>query len=129
MNLEAFAKQVALADPLLIVDRTVFVHALPADVSTGAMLRLYFGGTDIDHYLPGYRKGTFQVIVRAPVYKTAKALMDKVVISLTRQTDAFDEMQINYIRPRSEPFLYPLSAGNRWEFATNFDACYVLPGY
>jgi hypothetical protein len=130
MKLDAFADK--LQTEGLDLMGGVFVHSKPAD-QDGVMLREYYGGTEISGEFPGWRKGTFQVIVSCSAYQTGMALAEAISAKWNTDLDTVAKpfvvpgiSQINYLRPRAEPFVYPLSAGNKWEFLVNFDACYVL---
>lgn len=130
MKLEAIATKLAGEGLGLVQAQNLFVHHMPADTTPGVMLRFYFGGTDIDPELPGYRKTSFQMIVRDSDYARGMALANSISTALNSDTTASaftipGITQVNYIRPRSEPFVYPLSAGSQWEFLVTFDACYV----
>lgn len=132
MNLEAFAAKLESDGHGLTRATSIFVHSKPAD-KDGVMLREYFGGTGIDPELPGMRKGPFQLIVTTGNYQQGKALAEAISAKWNTDDPANPKpfvitgiTKVNYLRPRSEPFVYPLSPGNRWEFLVNFEACYVL---
>lgn len=130
MKLEAVADKLVSAGLGLVVGKNLFVHHIPADATPGVMLRFYFGGTDIDPELPGYRKTSFQMIVRDSNYARGMNLAKSISTVLNSDTTPAalsipGITQVNYIRPRSEPFVYPLSAGSQWEFLVTFNACYV----
>jgi hypothetical protein len=126
MNLEAIAAKIAELEPTLIVGENLFVHGFPPDVEFGAMLRLAFGGTDLDHELPGYIKAEFQFIVRGRTYdqtvNIAKSVQEKLNLYNATITGI---TKVNYIRPKMEPFIFPTSPGHMWEALVNFEVCYL----
>lgn len=106
--------------------RTIFVNNMPADAPTAVLLRPSFGGTPIDHELPGFVKGSFMLIVRAKRYEEGETLMKAAMTALTRQDEFTDAgMRVNYLRPQHEPLVYAPSRGGLVEFTTDIDACYV----
>ncbi|HEO0817036.1 minor capsid protein [Acinetobacter baumannii] len=104
--------------------KTVFINMLPIDVPLGVLLRNSLSGTEIDYELPGYFRTEFQVIVRAGSYPAGEALMDKVFNTLTLNDRQLGNMHFNYIRPRTEPVVFPLSDGNLLEFSAYFDVSF-----
>lgn len=107
--------------------KTIFINMLPIDVSLGVLLRNDLNGTDIDYELPGYSKARFQAIVRAPGYPQGEALMEKLTAALTLNNTTIGQYRFNYMRPRTEPVVFPLSEGNLLEFSVYFDvSCYKV---
>ena len=107
------------------VAKTIYVNMLPIDVSLGILLRNDLNGVEIDYELRGYSKFRFQAIVRAPSYFQGENLMQKLSDALTLVNTQIDEYHFNYIRPRTEPVVFPLSEGNFLEFSIYLDAsCY-----
>jgi hypothetical protein len=126
MNLEAIAAKISELEPALIVGQNLFVHGFPPDLDSGAMLRLAFGGTDIDHELPGFIKGEFQFIVRGKTYTETDTLATSVQTKLNlNEVPITGFTKVYYIRPKIEPFIYPKSPGAMWEALVNFDVCYI----
>jgi hypothetical protein len=107
--------------------RTIFVNMMPAECEDGILVRQYFGGTKIDHELPGYRKTTFMLICRSKDYERAETLIEQAVTALTiKEETERDGIVWKFMRPDTEPFVYPLSVGGLLEFQVNIDAAYVL---
>lgn len=108
------------------IGRDLFVNSIPAEAN-GVLLRQYFGGTKIDHYLPGYRKTSYMLIVRAVEYAAALELINAAVAAVTFERDTeIDGVVFKFMRPDMEPFPYAFSPGDRIEFVVNIDCCYVV---
>lgn len=108
------------------IGKSIFINMMPPD-APGILLRQYFGGTRIDHELPGYRKTTFMLIARANEYTEGEALINDAVKALTIEiSEEKAGVYWNYMRPETEPFVYAESPGAAIEFQVNIDACYVL---
>jgi len=125
MNLESIAERIE-AQSVATRGRDLFLNLMPGEIPVGLLLKEPFGGTEIDHELPGYRKASFQIISRSEDYAEAKELIEQAVEALTMVDTALTDMQVHYMRPRHEPFTFPLTVGNRLEFLVNMDLCYVI---
>jgi hypothetical protein len=124
VNLNPIAKRIEDAS-VAIRGRDLFINMMPAD-KTGILLRDYFGGTAIDHYLPGFFKASFMVIVRHPSYQSAEQLIKRAVAALiVEQKTTVEGVVFHYIRPRGLPFTYAPSPGQNHEFAVNMDCCFI----
>jgi hypothetical protein len=109
------------------IKRNIFINFMPGDVKEGILLRDGFSGTKINHYLPGFHKTDFQLIVRAVKFQDGEALIEAAILALTINTRAiYGNMDIHNMRPRSLPFSYPLSPGNITEFVTQIDVAYNI---
>lgn len=124
MNLEAIAARLE-AQSLGVRGTSIYIHFMPAD-ATGILLRDPTSGTKIDYELPGYRKTSFQLIVRNKAFVEGKTLINAAAAALTLGEALLPNMAIKYMRPTHEPISFPLSAGNNNEFVVNIDACYVI---
>lgn len=103
------------------------VFYMPEDFSEGVVLLPDLTGALIAHEMPGFRKGRFQVIVRAPNHISGEALADDMVRKLTMlNVEIHPTVLVNYIRARHDPIPYQKSKGGYFEFSTNFDFCAVL---
>jgi hypothetical protein len=127
MSLETIALILEDAD-CGIRGENIFVNMIPSEVVEGILLRQPFGGFMIDHELPGFRNTSFGLIVRSREYSSGLALIEKATnaLSVTGETMWGTNMQVKFARPRHEPFVYPLSVGNLFEFITNIDLAYVI---
>lgn len=123
MNLLPLATELQ-AKKIGTMGKTVFINMLPIDVPLGVLLRNSLSGTEIDYELPGYFRTDFQVIVRAGSYQAGEALMEKVFNALTFSDRQLGDMHFNYMRPRTEPVVFPLSEGNLLEFSAYFDVSF-----
>lgn len=103
----------------------IFINFMPAE-KTGLLLRYPFGGVMIDHDLPGYRKGSFQLIARGKDYETALELINQAIAALEMEEADLTGLRVKYMRPRHDPFTFPTSVGNNVEFLVNIDVCYVI---
>lgn len=106
--------------------KTIFINHLPAQVPIGILLREGYGGTPINHELPGYRRADFMVVVRGSNYDSCQALIEQVMTTLNFEDIEFDGLLFRYLRPATEPVVYPLSVGGLYEFVVQFDAVYVI---
>lgn len=125
MNLEAIASKLQLEN-VGKKGRSIFINSMPADAETGILLRIPFVGTEIDYELPNYRKTKFNVATRAKDYREAETLMRKVMACLTLSEVALENMDVRYIRPRTEPVPFPVTPAGQFEFLVIFDAVYVI---
>jgi len=107
--------------------KSLFVNMLPAEARQAVLVRSPLNGTPINYELPGYYRAGFTVIVRTPAaeYEKGLALMKKVTTALTVDNLQVEEQFFNYVRPRTQPVVFPLSAGNLLEISAQFDANYV----
>ncbi len=124
MNLEAIA-QILHDERVAIIGKSIFIQHMPAE-HYGILLRQPFGGTPIDHELPGYRNTHFMLAVRAATYKEGKVLIDAALAALTfDQPREVNGTHFYYCRPKNEPLFYPTTLGGNVEFLVNIDAAYV----
>lgn len=124
MNLLPLAEKLE-ADGLGILAETIFINMIPVEAPIGILLRNDLRGTEIDYELPGYFKTNFQAIVRAPDYVTGHALIEQVSAALMLSEQQVGSMYFKFLRPRTKPVVFPLSAGNLLEFSVNFSACFT----
>lgn len=125
MNLEAIANKLQL-DGLGKKGKTIFINHMPVEAEAGILLRGSYVGTEINYELPNYRTTRFNVAVRAKSHTQAQTLVDKVCVALTLSEVALDGMDVRFIRPRTEPVLFPVSPAGQFEFLVIFDAVYVI---
>lgn len=125
MKLEPIAAMLEAAG-IGTVGTDIFVNMAPP-VNPGILLRQYFGGTRLYPELPGYRKTTFMLIARAADYTEGWELCERAVAALTISTEQIAQgVKWKYMRPETEPFVYPASPGAMLEFQVNLDCCYVI---
>jgi hypothetical protein len=106
---------------------TLFVNMLPAEARQAVLVRSPLNGTPINYELPGYYRANFTVIVRTPAaeYEKGLALMKKVTAALSVENLQVEDQFFNYVRPLTQPVVFPLSKGNLMEISAQFDANYV----
>lgn len=105
----------------------LFINGMPASVHEGIGLVPPRSGNDIDHELPGYRKTTFQIVVRGRNYLEGMEKINALTnLIFLNQSTILGNLEVRYIRPRHDPIAYPLSDAGLTEFSVNFDANYVI---
>lgn len=131
MNLDIIAKIINDSD-LAAENTDLFLHHMPDDVEQGVLVRNPLQGNPINHYIPGYMKGSLQVVCRALTYEKGTALSTGILNLLNIEgspeytDDDGNTMTINFLRPRTLPIVYPRLPGNTIEWSIIFDACYLL---
>lgn len=130
MILEAIKDQlVANAALGLAFGQNLFLHGMTAEQGNAVQLRYYFGGPKIDHEKPGFYKAAVSIIVRNGDLPTGIALSNQILAALqTERIVRWPGMQVNYVRARTEPFVFPRLLGNNWENAVVYDVCYAVDG-
>lgn len=105
--------------------QTIFVHHFPEQKTTGILLRQSAMGTPIDHYLPGYFRSRFQLVVRATGYEEGRALAESASTALTMLNITLDDgMVMKQCLPAHQPVAFPSSKGDLLEFSVNFDVAF-----
>jgi hypothetical protein len=106
---------------------SIFINHMPVDM-LGVLLRDPFGGLRLDHELPGFRKGSFQLIVRDKTMAAAQAKMTAAIAAIATELeqDYPQGVKVKYVRQRHDPIAFPVTAGNLQELLVNIDVCGVL---
>ncbi len=105
--------------------KSLFINFIPQDL-TGILLRDYFGGTRVDHELPGRFKAKFMLIARERDYESARALVIAASKALTvKSREQLGSVAFDYMRPMGLPFAYAPTPGQNVEVALNLECCYV----
>lgn len=128
MFYEGIAEYIEAGIDGLRIGRNLFVGNMPAS-AYGVMVKPGVYGDEIDSELPGMRRAKIQVVARDASYSKAKALADSVAQSLhviLEKPIADGQIVIKSLRQTREPYGYPNSAGNLYEFSVNFSAVYVI---
>lgn len=120
MNLMPIAKYIQ-DNKLGELGKTLFINMMPIDLNLGILIRNPLVGTEIDYELIDYFNTEFQLIVRADTYIKGEDLMRQAMNVLNVQNKELDNLFFNFIRPRTEPIVFPLSDGNLLEFSVDFD--------
>jgi hypothetical protein len=108
-----------------IKEKTLFLHMMPAGAQA-ILLRSPLAGTAINHELPGFFRGEFQIIVRSPDALEGEKLIKRVVEALTMADgEEVGTQTFKYCRPRHQPVAFPLSDGSLIETTVQMDCCFV----
>jgi hypothetical protein len=132
MKLEILAQLIQDAG-LGTIGEDIYVHSMPADVTSGVLLRDPLAGTKVDPGLPGYYRSRLQTIVRAPDHASGKTRSEAVAKVLEMGKRIFNNadgslaMQVNYIYLEQLPIVYPWTPANVLEWSLNFVTSYVEP--
>jgi hypothetical protein len=130
ITLEYFAKLIADAG-YGVLGQNLFIHHMPETIPGGIVLRGPLQGVPLNHYIPGYYKGSFQLIVRSSDHASGQALSDQVSALLYFENrDVLDDqgaliMRINHVFPRVKPIVYPRLPNNSIEWSITFDVNWI----
>lgn len=109
--------------------KDLFINFIPQD-ATGILVRDYFGGTKVDHELPGYFRARFMLIARAKDYLASQTLLRQAVAALTvKIPEKFGDVDVRFMRPMGLPFPYAPTPGQNLEVATNMECRYIDEPY
>lgn len=106
----------------------IFMFHLPEDIELGVLLRVSSaGGAKLDPYLPNYKKGKFQAIVRSKDYEEGYGIAQQVIAIFKKVagTTMGNGTIIHFVFPIHDPIPYPVSIGNFIEFSVNFETVYI----
>lgn len=103
-------------------DKDIFVYSLPETVKSAILLKDAALGTMIDHELPEYFDTDFQVIIRATGYAEGEEKAEAISTTLTILNQTIGSLNVNFIRPRHVPIVFPVSEGDYLEWLIIFDA-------
>ena len=106
--------------------KDIFVFSMPETLTEGILLKDAALGTMIDHELPGYFPTEFQVIIRAREYAEGEEKAEAVSNTLTILNQTIGALNVNYIRPRHVPIVFPVSEGDYLEWLVIFDANFCM---
>lgn len=125
MKLEAVASLIAQAG-IAVPGENLFVYHLPDSVLNGVLIVDSSTGEPIDYEVIGFRKTSFQIIVRASTHSVGKEMAERIMnlLTITKQQIA-PGFSVKYMRPRHEPVVYPISEGGHLEFSVNYDVSYI----
>lgn len=114
------------------IGKTLFAHRMPAEVTKGVLVLAPLAGDEIDHELPGWRRGRFQIIARARTPLEATMLALQATLALTwhktrilPEAPPFPAVEVRYLRPMHDPAVYPKSEGNLVEASVNFETAHI----
>lgn len=106
-------------------DKNIFVYQMPESVASGILLKDAALGTLIDHELPKYYQTEFQCIVRSKTHAEGEAKAEAVSTAMTILNQTIGTLNVNYIRPRHVPMVFPVSDGDYLEWLITFDTSFV----
>lgn len=104
--------------------KNLFIHHVPTTATKGIFLLSPLSGDRIDYELEGYKKTSFQVIVRDPNYQDGHELSKTLMKELRLANQDLASTHVIYMRPRHEPIVYPNSDGDYLEMSVNYDVCF-----
>lgn len=105
---------------------SLFIHHMPEEVKRGVVLMNPYSGFQIDHELPRYYKGRFEVIVREKDHVEGKQLAKDVAQAITITTSqVVSGLDIRFVRPVNKPVIFPISDGAMLELSTHFEFAYI----
>ena len=115
------------SDGLGISGTTLFVDMMPSETTQGILLRNILTGSKINYELPNFYQTQFQLIIRTPSghYDQGEALINATVAALTISAKPIESTFYNYLRPHTDPVVFPISKGNLLEFSVMMDCCFV----
>ena len=134
MNLTPFAEYLEV-EGIACPGDDLFTNFMPSDapVKPTALLRSPLSGTSINQYLPNYRRGSFQLVVRTPknAYSDGLDFIEAITTALSfteRQTIGSSVVyNVKQLFPLHDPVSFPSSdGGNMIELSVNFEATYVI---
>lgn len=133
MNLDCIAQILINAGLAQGFGQDVFPQHMPAQVEEGLLLRLPMEGVPLNHYIPGYFKGRFQVIVRSKDLAVGEAKANGVCAALNLYGVSFFDLNaqplLRILQCYSTvlPINYARSDANVFEWSCNFLSHYIMP--
>jgi|SaaInlStandDraft_7_1057024.scaffolds.fasta_scaffold36118_4 hypothetical protein len=125
MNALPFANYIQ-SNGIGTVGRDIFLYNMPDSINVGILFTSSLSGTKIDHELPNYRKRNFQIIVRSDNYVDGLAISESIMGVLDFANTDVDNYFVKFVRPRTEPVVYPVSEGDYIEFSLNFETVFII---
>ena len=129
MNLDCIAQILIGAGAATHLGVDIYEHHMPEECVYGLLLKVPISGVKINHYLPGFLRANFQVIVRAPEHAIgdplAKIVMKSLKVVNLNFPDADPKFFIKQMFPTALPIIYPRSAGNLYEWSINAECTYI----
>lgn len=102
-----------------IPGQSLFHSHMPAGTGKGILVMARVP-VMIDMYT-GLRKGTFQVVCRAPTILEAHELSTQVMAVLTTEGAKLGEVNFFFIKPEHEPLVFPRTEGSQFEASVNYN--------
>lgn len=105
----------------------VFFNFIPENVTFAIMVDTPIPGFEIDPELPGYFNDIIEIVVRHSDPEQGIKLCRLAMEVLDVTDHRLGDYHFNYVRPISEPTVFPVSKGGLLEFALRFEfSCYRL---
>jgi hypothetical protein len=109
-----------------VLGTSLFIDHMPETCEVGVMIRNPLQGNPINHYIPGYEKWQFQIIVRDRTHvggETRSNAISKLLYFGNMNFTQADgsNLLINFCRPRTKPVTYPRLPNNLIEWSTMFE--------
>ena len=116
MNLINVANKLA-AENCGVLGTSLFVTEMPDTCHEGILLMDAYYGTPVDHYIPGYYKTEFRIVVRSVDYSTGAALSKRAYAALGGHAGFMSgPLTAAQCLPLFLPRSYRRSVGGYWEF-------------
>jgi hypothetical protein len=127
MIFEDIAEHIELNRRGLVRGKSIFINSMPPN-SEGVMLKESYAGTAVDPYIPGMRKGNFQLVARGKEYANTKSMVQEVATLLALKEQQFESIHIKICQQMTEPISFMISDGQMWEFSVKFFMVYDIVG-
>lgn len=110
------------------IGKSIFVHRMPGEISSGLVVLNQLSGYSIDWELPGFKIGKFQVIARHTSVPQGLSLARGAMAALTWQEPrmlpaqaGLNDILVRRVLPMHDPITYPRSDGDMVEHSINFE--------
>lgn len=133
MNLDCIAQVLINASLATALGVDLFEHHIPESATEGLLMKLPMDGIKVNHYVDGFYRGRFQIILRSKSHADGdiKAPLINAALTFRERTfiDSNGHLLMNILQclPTTLPVVYPRSAGNVYEWSCNFEAQYFMP--
>jgi len=129
MNLDCISQLLIDGGAATELGKDIFQYHMPEDCTQGLLLKLPIAGIRINHYVPGFLKANFQIIVRSPSHSIGDPLA-KLISKIITVYDldfpgAEPRFTIKQMFPTALPIVYPRSSGNIYEWSINTECAYL----
>jgi len=104
--------------------KDLFRESMPSTVSRGLLL-LAMDPVQIDSYLGGMRRGTFQIVARSITHDDARSLAYNAMQAIDEAGLVLNGMKFLSLWPVNEPLLFPQSEGDLIEASVYYNFVYA----
>lgn len=98
---------------------SVFINQMPEDAEKSILLADPLSGIMVDHELPGYYQGQFDLVVRHSNYQQGEQLCKDAVAAIKMENVTIDAVRFLYLRDNHLPVSFPSSKADFIEFSVN----------